>query len=227
MYINKSYFIFLILCFFSLNGASQFNVKIGYVFAYSPFDAQNNLQSRYNTTSTNLEQAIKPVHFLNGAHVGFRRKFGGFGIELAWENLGTNREVVGFNADETVFTNKYFYSMSGYSLGFETYINRFGYGTTVERTRFQVKTDIGGIDLKRKISDESKYSSKFYLLYTVQQSNAVALVLKPYFHWFWGEYNLNAYENDLIGTQTGLTSRPWFIGLSLVFYNGRQKRKVN
>lgn len=225
MYINKSYFIFLFLCFLGHSVTGQFNVKIGYMFGYSPLTTHNGLQNQFNTVTPNLEQELGPLNFMNGAHVGFRQKFSeGFAVELSWENVGNNREIIGFDSGENVYTNKYFFSLRSYALGFETYIGRFGYGSTIERSKFQVKTDIIGIDLKRNISSESKYSSKFYLLYSVQEGSVTALVMKPYFQWSWGRYDLDLYETELIGSQSGANSRPWFVGLAIVFYNGRQKR---
>lgn len=224
MYLKKSYFIFLLVGFLYSSCTGQMNFKVGYIVSYSQFGDTNSLLEQYNAGQPKLEQTLKPMHIMHGAHVGIRYKLSsGFGVELNWENVSNNKEAVGFDADDAVFTNKYFFSMTSLGAGFETYIGKFGYGASMDKTTFNIKTDIIGIDTKRKISSSSAYSSKFYLLYTIQESSSVSLVLKPHMQVPWGNYSLSLFEQEVSPNSPPLSlrERPWFFGLSILFYNGK------
>lgn len=203
---------------------AQINFKIGYNYTYAPFSVNNEVLAQYNASISRIEQSFKPLHSFHGIHLGFRYKAAPMAIEFSWEHGTKDLQAIGYITNDEVFTKKLYYSTNQYSLGLENYFGAFGYGATIGKQKFKIKTDISNTDVKRGIVNQSEYVSKFYLIYTIHEGNAISLVVKPYVQIPWQGYDIQALQTELLPSSTDIVPKEdsFQYGLTLLFYNGRQ-----
>ncbi len=214
----------LLLCLWISPVTAQLNIKVGYNPAFGSFSPINNLFDLYNSENAQtLENSFNDLHFLHGIDVGAVYKFGNFAVEFGWENLNRERSSLLHNPGDDTFTSKlYKFSFTSLSLGFDTYINRFGFGAGIYSQKLRIRREIGNDNLN--LVSQSEYALDLHVNIAFRTSSNVSFVLKPYYRLPLGSYNLQPFVDDLFSNIVVdlVPVKMGFYGVRLVFYNGRQ-----
>jgi hypothetical protein len=203
---------------------AQLNIKVGYSPAFGSFNPINNLFDLYNSENAEtLENSFSNLHFLHGIDVGVRYNFANFAVEFGWENLNRDRSSLLYNPGDDTFTSElYKFSFTSLSLGFDTYINRFGFGAGIYSQKLRIRREIGNDNLN--LVSQSEYALDLHVNIAFRTSSNVSFVLKPYYRLPLGSYNLQPFVDDLFSNIVVdlVPVKMGFYGARLVFYNGRQ-----
>ena len=211
--------------FFALGGLkSQFNIRVGYAFAYTEADGLNVIMRKYNDANPWLENKFDEFHYFNGLELGVRYKFGNLGFDLSFNNLSKSSEGQGNNPTTgSYFKDKWNASLIDYSLGIETYYGNIGIGTALCSTRFKVTTDISNSKNDKVVMKSNQYSSRFYLIFSLP-TRSTAVALKPFVEIPWNNFNFSAVNQEIFGSgvdnDPAYDAKMMFFGISALFYNG-------
>ncbi len=199
---------------------AQFNVKIAYNPIFGSFNGINAVQNAYLPDIGEIQNGFGDVTFMHGIQIGVRYRVGTFGAELGWESLSADREALALNLNTEVFTvREYDYDLRTWSLALDQYFNPVGFGAAITRTNFSASRVRGNNNIP--LVDESKWGLRFQLNLIVQESSRISLILRPYYQYYFSDYNIEPLAADLNNAAASTESLSFF-GLSLVFYNGRQ-----
>jgi len=215
----------LILMLTSWHISAQLNLGVGFSVGSGSFGGNNAILQEYNQSrASELEKPYPKLNLLTGVYVSARYKVEGLAFELSWENLDRNISSVLLFDDRSGMEDELYYSISTASIGIENHISRYGYGASVGTRLLRLKGDILNTDAKRTIVKGREFNTKLYLLYTIQKSRLISVVLKPYVQIPLGNYDLTNLEDDLspFVTSQNRESAPFIYGLTLLFYNGLQ-----
>jgi len=201
---------------------AQLNLGVGFSAASVYIGENNDILQEYNSINqATLEQAYPDLKIMTGVFVSLRYKLERVAFELSWENLERDINSVLVFDDKTGQVNNLYYNLTSTSLGVENHIHRFGYGASLASRLFSIKSDIINTDFKRKIERQREFSTKVYLMYTIQKSRLISLQLKPFIQIPLGSYQLSGLQEELQSTSAQeKSSSPFLFGLTLVFYNG-------
>jgi len=228
MIVNQSFkytTILLLSVCLSLHLSAQLNLGVGFSVGSGTFGGNNAILQEYNVNrQVELEKAYSDLNLLTGVYVSGRYKVDNIAFEFSWENLNRNLSSVLVFSDRTGREDKLYYSISTASFGIENHIDRYGYGASVGTRLLRLKADILNTDAKRSIIGEREFTTKLYLLYTIQKSRLISVVAKPFVQIPMGKYALSELEDDLMPhvTKQDRDSAPYIFGLSFLFYNGLQ-----
>lgn len=203
--------------------SAQLNLGVGFSAASVSAGENNSILQEYNQSNEQaLEQTFSDLKLMTGVFVSLRYKFERVAFELSWENLERDINSVLVFDDKTGQVNNLYYNLTSTSLGVENHIHRFGYGAALSSRLFSIKSDIINTDFTRKIDRQREFSTKLYLMYTIQKSRLISLQLKPFIQIPLGSYSLNGLEEELQTTVAAedRSTSPFLFGLTLVFYNG-------
>ncbi len=204
---------------------AQLNLGVGFTLGSGTFGGNNSILQEYNLTrQSELEKAYPDLHLMTGVYVSARYKLDNLAFEISWENLDRNFSSVLVFSDRTGMEDNLYYSISTTSFGIENHIGPYGYGASVGSRLLRLKADILNTDAKRTIVSDREFTTKLYLLYTIQKSRLISVVAKPFVQIPMGRYPLSELEEDLMPyvTRQDRDSAPFIFGLSLLFYNGLQ-----
>jgi len=225
MFLNR--FINLIIVFVMISGWSslfaQLNLGVGFSAASISASENNSLLQEYNLSNEDLlEQRYSELRFMTGVFVSLRYKFERVAFEVSWENLERDINSILVFDDKTGQVNNLYYNLTSSSIGVENHLRQYGYGAALSSRVFTIKSDVLNTDFKRKIDREREFSTKLYLMYTIQESRMISLQLKPFVQIPLGSYRLSGLQEELQSTNISLnrTTSPFLFGLTLVFYNG-------
>ncbi len=204
-----------------LSVSGQINVKVGYVPAFGSFEAVSSILRDFNDSNSNIIEApFNELNFMHGINVGLRYKVGALGFEFDWTSLNRDRDVLLYFDQSNSFSNMlYKFGINSFSFGIDAYIGRFGAGASLHSQKLNINREIGSNNLK--LVSETNLALDFHLNITLQRSNVVSVIVKPFYRFSLKDYNLNAFSQDLIDLDA-FSSDITFYGLSLVFYNGRK-----
>lgn len=207
---------------------AQANIKVGYVFGYSNLEQTTSIFDRFNANNPQAEKPLSPVKAFNGIELGLRYKLQNFGFELTVSSISGSTEALNvFQSNGTLGKDEWSTSLLNFSLGIENYFGAFGYGATIGTQKLKYKTNFETGDDKKTVYNESVLNSKFYLIFE-WPSNLISFSIRPYVSTTWSPYNIqnvewtidpqstipkNEFDQDLI-----------VYGISLLFYNGPQRR---
>lgn len=215
----KVLFTLLLIFMASSIARAQFNLKIAYNPIYGSFSGINAVQNAYISDDGEVLDGFGDLHFMHGIQLGIRYRVGTFGVELGWESLAGDREALALNPNSEVFTTReYDYDLRTWSFALDQYFRPFGFGAAITRTNFSAGRVRGNNNIP--LIDESKWGLRFQLNLIIQESSRVSLLLRPYYQFYFGDYNIERLATDLNNTAASRESLSYF-GLSLVFYNGR------
>lgn len=213
----------------------QINLKVGYTGGFTKAPVLNNIVDRFNSnflsTQSNgkLDDALDQVRSLHGLEIGVRYRMNKVGFELSWHNMSDKSDVFGTLNDKTSFQDKWYTSLTEYSLGVENYFGLFGYGASIGYRTARIKTDITGAPRKKRtVSNESGLASKFYLIFQYP-GEKVGIAFKPYVQMPIQNINVSNFDQELNAQLDNnyLAKNPqeekfFMYGISIVLYNGRQ-----
>ena len=219
----RSSILLIALCFILFNCAqAQLSIKVGYNSAFGSLKPINTLFEMYNTQNAQtLENSFGNLNFLHGIGVGVAHRFGIFAIELDWENINRSRSSLLYNSTNDSFqSDLYKFSFNSLSLSMDTYTSRFGFGVGLYNQKLRIRREIGNDELK--LVTQNEYALDLHMNISFSTGSIISVVLKPYYRFSLGSYNLQPFANDLLSTSSveTLPMKIGFYGIRLVFYNG-------
>lgn len=223
---------FMILCTTSFG---QLNIKVGYTGGFTKAPVLNAIVDRFNADFVKnnpegkLEDPLDQIRSLHGLEVGLRYRLKSVGFELSWHNMSDRSDVFGTLNNKSRFVDKWFTSLTEYSLGVENYFGNFGYGASIGYRTARTKTDITGAPRKKQlITNESGFANKFYLIFQYP-GDKVGIAFKPYVQFPLKEVDVSSFDQELnvqldnaYQAVQPQTERFFMYGISIVLYNGRQ-----
>lgn len=232
---GKVSFFSLILWATTVSLSGQLNIKVGYVGGFTKAPVLNDVVDRFNVDflKTNdkgtLDDVLDPITSLHGLEVGLRYRINKVGFELSWHNMSDKSDIIGTLNDKTSFQDKWFTSLTEYSLGMENYYGNFGYGASLGYRTVRMKTDISGAPRKKRlVVNESAFASKLYLIFQYP-GQKVGIAFKPYIQVPLGNLDISNFDQELnvqlnpnYSASKPQEERFLLYGISIVLYNGQQ-----
>jgi len=201
----------------------QLNLKIGYNTAMPSFEESDAILSSYMPDNTELVQGFGRLKFVHGIQLGLRYQLGTTAFELGWENMNRSRTSLFYNSDTDSFTERsYKYGLAAYSFGMDNYFGDFGIGSVLKSQLFSIEREIGNNSLQ--VINERNWNLRLHIIWILQKSRSVSLVLQPYYQFSLSPYDLQPLASELNVSNLSTSMKPSVIGISLIFYNGKQSR---
>ncbi|MGB4958482.1 MAG: hypothetical protein WBO36_03345 [Saprospiraceae bacterium] len=213
----------------------QVNIKVGYIGGFTKAPVLNEVVSDFgkrfltNHPTGKMDDALDQFRSLHGLEIGLRYKLSNVGFELSWHNMSDKSDVFATLTDKTNFSDKWYLSLTQYSFGIENYFGHLGYGASLGYRTARMKTEISGAPRKKRtVTNESGYSSKFYLIFQFP-SEKVGIAFKPYVEVPLKNIDISSFDQELndqlypsYRAITPQEERFFLYGISIVLYNGRQ-----
>ena len=227
MLFNRCISLFVFVCCLcgSPSVSAQFNFGVGFSLGSVSAKENSAILEAYNLANqSQLEEPYPDLKLMSGVFVSLRYRTNSTAFELSWENLERDINSVLVFDDKTGQVDNLYYNLTSTSLGVENHIGQFGYGAAIASRLFTVKADIINTDFKRKLDRSREFSTKLFLLYTIQKSRLISVELKPFVQIPLASISLGglAEELNVVPAQDSNTTSPFLYGITLVFYNGRQ-----
>jgi len=214
------------IAFLSLSSVSfaQFNVKVGYAFAYTPAPDNNQLIADFNAANAfRLDREMKDLHFISGLEIGLNYSIENIGFEFSYENLTTDKDALGEEANGDLFRERLYWGLSGYSLAVENIWGRYGYGIAFGRRNHKVQENIANSGEKRPIMEQKVNSTKIYGVFHLGGTNTLSFQIRPFVNIPWNTTDLGLVRQNLeLSTTTNSLEKFVTYGISFAFYNGPQ-----
>lgn len=221
MHLKQFVLVVIVLFTNSAEITGQLNIKIGYNVSFPNLEITESILSGYQPQNFEVVKPFGSLGFMHGIQLGVRYKRSNVAAEIGWENLSRERTALAYQASSDSFSDRtYNFSLSGFSAGFDNYIGSFGIGSTILNQRISVNRAIGNNDLN--LVREQAWSLRLNFIVQVQQSRLVSVMIKPYYQFPLGDYNLQALADDAGNSISDVTESPNIFGISLIFYNGKQ-----
>ncbi len=208
----------------SLDMSAQVNVKVGYIASFPQLTVNDNLLSSFNPSNAEVSERFGSTGFMQGLQLGLRYRISNFAAEVGWESVSRDRSALIFNPTNDNFTNRqYNYSLSSYRAGVDNYFGKYGIGTALMYQRLKIDRVIGSNDLA--LTKERQLGLRLEFIWQVQESSAISFEIRPFYQFSLKDYNLSGLAEDLdLSTGVDTMESPKMWGVSLVFYNGRQRK---
>ena len=225
----KTYIQILLACLLTFTLTAQINVKIGYGTAFVSSKVNNSILQEFNEIKRNmlsdsLSIPFKNLRTIHGIDVGLRLKFNDNGaIELTWQNLTRSREAVGEINNAQLFQQELFYSFNQIYFAYQSQFNGYGMGVGLGYNRITIKDRIANSDFKHTLIEESQLFSRINLSFYFQSNPYVSFAIQPFIQFPLDDINLNPLRKELdLPEDNNALEGFRMIGVSFVFYNGRQ-----
>jgi len=233
--VKKYKLLFILLMAYSQSLTSQMNIKVGYTGGFTKAPVLNKVVDDFNVdflnkqTEGRLDDQLDRLKSMHGIEVGLRYRINSVGFELSWQSMSDKSDVIGTMSNKALFQDKWFFSLTEYSLGVENYFGNLGYGASLGYRTVRIKTDISGAPRKkRSVTSESGFGSKFYLIFQFP-GEKVGIAFKPYVQVPLKNLDISNFDQELNVQldDSYMAVRPqeerfFMYGLSIVLYNGRQ-----
>ena len=219
----KSIALVLMIILVSTSIYSQVNVKIGYNIGFPQLPVNDDILAQYSPADSEVIDPFSATSFMHGIQLGLRYRVGNIAAEVGWESISRDRTALTYRAANDSFTDRqYNYSLSGLSVGVDNYFGRFGLGSVLLYNKLSIDRTIGNNNLG--IVNDRKLALRLQFIWQVQESEMVALQIKPYYQFNLKGYNLSNLANDLdVSGSIDANESPKIFGISLIFYNGKQR----
>lgn len=225
----KKCFLLLVSLLLFQSLESQINVKIGYGSAFVNASSNNEILFNFNEQkrselSDSLSIPFKGLNFMHGLDLGVRFKFTeSSAFELGWQNLSRSREAIGEINDVSLFKQELFYSFNQLYVSYQSDFNGYGMGVGLGYNKVKIKDRIAGSDFKETVIDEGQLFAKINLAIYLKSSSSVSFSIQPYYQFSLTDFNLNLLNKELGLPDGNDVNEPFnTIGISFIFYNGRQ-----
>ncbi len=228
----KYYLVFLVTLISCSSNVleAQFNFKVGIGSKYMLAPTYNNLVELYNEDNDdnyNIEEELNNLRFVNGVHLGIRRKTDAISYEISWEYLSSKSQTFGEESlNGPLFEQTIYYTVIDTYLGLEyASSDNFSYGITLGPRSTRIRRDIGNSDNKINMTKAGnpQWTSKVYTQVMLGGRSSIRFALRPYYEFAWSKLDLSQVVSDLNIPYSGDTQESFHsFGLTLLFYNGPQ-----
>lgn len=209
----------LCLCL-SISVYGQLNLKVGYDLGIVQSSLLEDLTDQFNAANSPLEKNLKSLKTFQGLQMGVRYK----PAELIGVELSYAIKFNSFEAEkEGELFRKVFYRSNVASAGFEQFMGIFSYGATIDWNRLSANYIETGDGDKIDITDQSVYSSQFFISINTPNSGGISFTIRPYYQLFWGKYDLRPFADSFGVSNANADYGQRFsgFGIQLLFYNGK------
>ena len=202
---------------------SQVNIKIGYNIGFPQLPVNDDILAQFSPADSEVIDPFSPISFMHGIQLGLRYRVGNIAAEVGWESISRDRTALTYRAANDSFTDRqYNYSLSGLSVGVDNYFGRFGLGSVLLYNKLSIDRTIGNNNLG--IVSDRQLALRLQFIWQVQESEMVAVQIKPYYQFNLKGYSLSNLATDLdVSGSIDADESPKVFGISLIFYNGRQR----
>ena len=213
----------------TVNGAAQFNLKIGYEAAYVNSPQNRYLTEQFNTiNAATLSQGkdLPNLGLTNGLILGVSYKWEFTRLSVNWHSNASRLKAFGETVDtEEGFEEVIRYNLRGVGVQYEVLLGPVNVGVGLGRDNFRLTTLIEGTSNDKVIMNEPVTNLRFNVSVNLLKTERVLVVVEPYF-----TFLLDAVDHTRVypylgvsGDNTlGFKDRPHYFGVQLLFYNGNQ-----
>jgi len=206
----------------AISTLAQVNIKVGYGISFPQLSTVNQILADWQPAGANISEPFGSLSVVHGIQLGVRYRLANTGIELGWETMAQDKSALAFVPSSDAFIDRtYRFALNSYHVGIEHYFDKYGIGTALHSQRLGIERPIGNNDLS--LVSERQLAIRLQLIWQVQKSDLVSVLIKPYYQIPLGSYDLSAFADD-IGVSDFREDSLSMFGVSLVFYNGRQYR---
>jgi len=206
-------------------GLAQFNIKIGYDYAYTQPNTHNQIIDQFNASNSFLNEftSFEKLNSMHGVLLGVRHRWSDVALNLEFTPLFRLREFKGFDptSEEEIF-RKNFYRFASYSAGLEFFINKISIGGSFDYNIFRVRSEQNDRRDRYISFQDEAFGSRFFVGINVMGNEQMSISLQPYVRIPWSKFDLTDFENAM-GTDSNLDSNEegmMIYGIRLVFNNG-------
>lgn len=233
MLFNRTLLIIIVIIQFHFYVLAQWNIKVGYNGGFTAAPQFNSIVNNTNNFVAGLpniilDDPLDNLKSLHGLEVGIRYRRRSFGVEASWSSISDKSDLFYSSNNINILQNRWFTSMTEYTIGLENYFGYFGYGGAFGLRTLRVKTDLPGSRRKRSgVLEEPNWTSKFYLIAQFP-GEKVGIAFKPYVQLQLTDYDLQDFDKNIHQkinkdyTFTDFKERFLMFGISIVLYNGAQ-----
>lgn len=202
---------------------AQVNLKIGYTVAFPQLVESDDLLAAYQIAGGEQVDDFGRLRFVHGIQLGIRYRVGNSAVELGWERMNRDRSALFYLAASDSFEPRvYNYSLSAYMLGVDQYFGKWGIGSGLKSQSLGIGREIGSNTLE--IVNERQWHLQIRVTWLVQRSKHVSLALQPYYQMSLSSYDVSNLARDVKVSGLSTDMKPAYWGMSVIFYNGRQRR---
>ena len=212
---------------------AQWNFKIAYDDAFFKPTKINAIVADYNKNNTLAYTNFKPIVHLTGIEMGARFRSDFIALEGSWTTRFTTKSQTNWlDATKNDRKNQSFsLSNQTFSGGLTFYLGKFGLGATYDQNYFNMNRKLIGQARKVSIYDKSlRYNSAtFFVQYEGKMTPVMHFAIRPYVQIPLKNATFNTLDfRNAIAPKSDLTFADGFgqdltfIGLKLIFYNGKQ-----
>lgn len=199
----------------------QINIKVGYGLGFPNLSAIDDLLSGYQPVEGEVVESFGSLGFIHGIQLGLRYRIANTGLEVGWETMSRDLSALIFEPSNDSFTDRtYSFGLNSLHVGVEHYFDRYGLGIALHSQKLGIERPIGNNDLV--LADQRKGALRLMFIWQVQESDSVALMIKPYYQFPLASHDISRFADEL-GTASLRDDSLSMFGLSFVFYNGRQR----
>ena len=226
MSFSSNIYLILLFSFIAVNiGFTQVNLKVGYNLGYTNTADLDELIAKFNSSNDyRISKHLGTVNYTSGIDVGVRYSFGSSSVEMAFDNLSTEKEALGEEpVDGSLFKEVYYFNQKGLSFSLETRSDKLGWGIGLLRRTYSFKTNIATSNEKRDVLNQSSWALKAHTSIVFGGTSNISFAIKPFYIFPLSRIDLSPLASEWnIVLQNPYKERFGTFGLSFVFYNGPQ-----
>jgi len=218
-------FVFIFFLFFGKISSAQFNVKVGYQYAYAQADVHNQIIDQFNVQNGFLNEfsEFEKLSAMHGVVLGVRQRWDAVALNLEFVPLFQLREFKGIDpADGTEIFRKHFYRVASYSAGLEFFIKNISFGGSLDFNTFRSRSEQYDRNDRYIMYSDNAFGSHFFIGINVYGNEKLSIALQPYVRLPLSSFDLTEFDTEL-GTNSNLDSyeeKMMIYGFRLIFNNG-------
>jgi len=212
----------ILLIFVSLSLYGQFNSKIGYTGAYVQLGGVNTLFNDFDGDNLWLDKQLNGINVVHGLELGGRYSFDNFSTEFGLAITNGKARAAGVQAG---VSEEFRWKSSLFDYHFNI-VQQFGFtgiGVGIANQRITMKEYSSAAGEFIDISKESNIAINLFLNFEVPSSK-VSLAVRPYYKRSLGTYSYTDVSAALGVADNDTAQNLGMIGLSVLFFNGPQRR---
>ncbi len=216
----------IISLFWSTYMMAQLNISVGYGFSYFGSEPNNQILAQFNEDKMQeleggLVKPFSDLTFAGGINLGLRYQYTSTqALEIGWQSLSTDKEAVGETIENTLFSQKLFYSNRQFFADYHLILENWGAGIGLGIDRFRIQDEIANSGVKKVLVNESRTCVRLRLAYYFNTSRQVSFSIQPYVHIPLQSVSLAPLADELNVDTPETEANFMNFGIRLVFYNG-------
>lgn len=202
-----------------VSAPAQFGLKAGYRLAYVKAPDYHAIITEHNAIyGSHYTKGFPELRFMHGIEVSGFQRWEDFVLEAGISVL-RNRQSARLSPGENNRSNKLYTSINSVFAGLSQYIGPVCLSATLDYSMLRHRFRFSEPALSDHLTDHG-WSSRFAAGYLFRGSGSVAVLVGPFLHVHWTEYDLEPLTLELTGLPFAGTSEKYLnFGLSIAFLN--------